>query len=311
MDLGVLFVALAAASWGTLGVIASGLNDAGFSGFEVAALRVLFAAVALLVAAPLVLRPHIRAMLRQWRLLIAHSLIGVLVYNVTYFLAIGEMGVTFSVGLLYTAPVWTLLFAAVLLGERPTPLRAMLASGACAGVALTLGIGGGGPVPAATGIALGLASGASYALYPVIGKKAVKRVHPTALLFSSFIVSGLAFLALPPTWSGLARLGATGGVTAWAALLAMSLFGTIFSYFLFTRGLRTVPASAVAVITTMEPLVAITLAATILGEALSPLQYLGIGLIIASSVLSSRLGARTARQAKPPAPAASEATTGG
>ncbi len=292
MSVGVLFVALAAASWGTLGVIATGLIDAGFTGFEVAALRVLFSAIALLAAAPLVLRSYIRTMLRHWPLLAAHSLIGVLFYNVAYFLAIAEMGVTFSVGLLYTSPVWTLLFAAILLGERPTPLRVALASGACVGVALTLGIGGGGTVPSATGIVLGLAAGASYALYPVIGKKAVKRVHSTALLFSSFIISGLATLTLSPTWSGLRRLGETSGSDAWAALLVMSLFGTIFSYFLFTRGLHTVPASTIAVITTIEPLVAIALAATILDEALSLLQYLGIGLIIASGVFSSRLGAR-------------------
>lgn len=66
----------------------------------------------------------------------------------------------------------------------------------------------------------------------------------------------------------------------------MSLFGAIFSYFLFTRGIQTVSASSVAVITTVEPLVAIMLAGAFLGEHLTVLQYVGISLIVVCGMLS-------------------------
>ncbi|MFD2192053.1 DMT family transporter [Pistricoccus aurantiacus] len=289
MPIGILFIALAAASWGTLGVLASGLITAGFHGFEVAALRVLLSACILLIVSPRVLRPYLAVIRAHWPILCVHSLIGVFFYNTLYFLAIGEVGVTFSVGLLYTAPIWALVFAIFILGERPSWLRSLLALGACIGVMLTLGVGGVGTTPSMIGIFLGIASGATYALYPVIGKRAIRQVPPTVLLFSSFLVSGLVFAVLPPTWDGMARLAESGSLSVWTALLAMSLFGTIFSYFLFTRGIQTVPASSVAVVTTIEPLVAIMLASTFLKEHLSILQYSGISLIILCSVLSGLL----------------------
>lgn len=186
-----------------MGVLASGLITAGFNGFEVAALRVLLSACILLIVLPRVLRPHLAAIRVHWPILCVHSLIGVLFYNILYFLAIGEVGVTFSVGLLYTAPIWALVFAIFILGERPSWLRSLLALGACIGVILTLSLGGVGTTPSVSGIFLGLASGATYALYPVIGKRAIRQVSPTVLLFSSFLVSGLAFAVLPPAWRGL------------------------------------------------------------------------------------------------------------
>lgn len=292
MRIGMLFIALAAASWGTLGVLASGLITAGFNGFEVAALRVLLSACFLLIVSPQVLRPHLAAIRSHWPILCVHSLIGVFSYNALYFLAIGEVGVSFSVGLLYTAPIWALVFAIFILGERPSWLRSLLALGACTGVMLTLGVGGVGATPSVIGVFLGLASGATYALYPVIGKRAIYHVPPTVLLFSSFLVSGLVFATLPSTWDGIARLMESKSLSVWTLLLSMTLFGTIFSYFLFTRGMKTVPASSVVVVTTIEPLVAIMLASTFLKEHLSILQYFGISLIILCSVLSGLLNTK-------------------
>jgi len=78
-------------------------------------------------------------------------------------------------------------------------------------------------------------------------------------------------------------------LSVWMLLLTMSLFGTIFSYFLFTRGIKMVPASSVGVVTTLEPLVAIVLASALLNEHLTILQYFGIFLIVLFSILSGLL----------------------
>ncbi|SHM24166.1 DMT family transporter [Vreelandella subglaciescola] len=289
MPIGMLYIALAASSWGTLGILASGLIAVGFNGFEVAALRVLLSACVLLVISPRVLRPHLATIRRHWPILCIHSLIGVFFYNVLYFIAIEEVGVTFSVGLLYTAPIWALVFSIFILGERLSWLRSLSALGACTGVMLTLGVGGVGSTPSVMGVLLGLAAGATYALYPVIGKRAIYHVPPTVLLFSSFLISGLAFASTPPAWDGVARLMESESLSVWMLLLTMSLFGTIFSYFLFTRGIKMVPASSVGVVTTLEPLVAIVLASALLNEHLTILQYFGIFLIVLFSILSGLL----------------------
>jgi len=303
MTFGLILVAAAAAIWGTLGIVATGLNQAGFTGFDVAALRVVFSAVALAAAAPVLLRHDLGELRRHAPVLIIHAFIGVFVYNATYFLAVAEAGVTVAVGLLYTAPIWAIVFGAILLGERPTRLRIALALAACGGVALTLGGPGAARAPSIAGIGFGLAAGASYALYTVIGKKAVTDLNPTAVLFSSFLVGGAFFLAVPASWQALGRLGALeppAVAEVWGSLLAISLVGTIFSYFLFTRGIRRVPAASAAVVTTAEPLVAVALAAALLGETLTPLHYAGIGLIVFCGVASSVSGTRD-RRVTPPA----------
>ncbi len=76
------------------------------------------------------------------------------------------------------------------------------------------------------------------------------------VLFSSFVIGGIVFLAVPATLSALARLGdsdAVGTHRVWTALLAISLIGTIVAHFLFTPGIARITASSAAVITTIEP----------------------------------------------------------
>lgn len=288
MNKGALSVAAAGMLWGTLGIFGVVLNRNGFSGPQVAVLRIVCSAVCLLVLLPFVAR-YLSSLRTQWLLAVAHSIFGVLCYNVTYFMAVDRLGPAYAVSLLYTAPIWVLLLGALFLGERLTVLRAVLATLAFLGVVCLVGSSAeAGPLGWA-GVTAGLASGFFYALYAVMGKRLLRDIHPTAVLFTSFIVSALAVCLWPLTWGAVDQLATTAGPAVWFALFAISALGTVFSYFLFTRGLRWIPASNGAVLTTLEPFTAVVLAYVLFDERLRAVQWLGLLLILGCGVFSARL----------------------
>ena len=112
-----VYVAAAAAIWGTLGVIASLLAARGYSPAEISAFRVVISAAAIAAASFVFLRIDIRGLIACLPIAIAQSVFGVLLYNLAYFQSVKASGVTYAVCLLYTAPVWALFFSIWILKE--------------------------------------------------------------------------------------------------------------------------------------------------------------------------------------------------
>ena len=289
-----IYVAAAAAVWGTLGIIASLLAARGYSPGEIAAFRVVISAAVIGAAALIFLRIDIRALMGCLPIAIAQSVFGVLLYNLAYFQSVEASGVTYAVCLLYTAPVWALFFSIWILEENFEWRKLGLALAALLGVVLVVYSGQSTQRVGAFGLSMGLASGACYALYPTLGQRLLRRIDSSTLLASSFGISAVVFVITPFFWQGAHRLWHHPAAWSWGLVLAISLFGTLFSYFLFTRGLRTVRSSAVAVITTIEPLTAMVLMAVFFGQTLDFPQYAGVALILAASIRSGQLGSRAA-----------------
>ena len=286
------YILSAAMIWGTLGVIGASLNLSGYTGFEVAALRIILSACALCVALPAVWAEFVSAVQKIPVRLIVQALSGVVAYNVFYFLAIERVGVTLSVCLLYSSPFWTLLFVRALFGAKTSPAQLALAGCAIGGVVATVGLNLEDSPLSGAGVVYGLAAGASYALYYVIGKRALDDISPNVLLVSSFLVGAIGFLFIPESWSALAKLVNETRAPVWTLFVGISLIGTVLSYFLFTRGIQTTSPPAISILTTVEPLTAVVLAAVLFSEELSALQYLGLCLIIGASAASGFLGRR-------------------
>ncbi len=107
-----------------------------------------------------------------------------------------------------------------------------------------------------------------------------------------FFVGALGFLLIPESWHAIAKLVNETRAPVWTLFILISLIGTVFSYFLFTRGIQAASPPSISVLTTVEPLTAVMLAAVLFGEELSALQYLGLGLIIGASAASGFFGRR-------------------
>jgi DME family drug/metabolite transporter len=285
MNAGVIMVAIGAALAGTLGTFGLVLNDAGFTGFQVASIRMLITSLTLLAFYPLFFRGTFQLMRANWKLLLPHSLAGVFGFNMFFFIATEYLGITLAVALLYTAPIWVMILAKLFLGEQSDWLRWGLAFCAVLGVAFILNAQGSDINLSIFGLIFGFGSAVGYAIFAVLGKAALGRLSATQLLFSAFTIGVPVLLLFPQTWQALTQLFQTSEFKVWGSFFAVGWFGTILINLFYMRGLKRISASTATVITTVEPLVATMLAVFFVGEILSFTQYLGVALIILSATM--------------------------
>jgi drug/metabolite transporter (DMT)-like permease len=188
--------------------------------------------------------------------------------------------------LIATAPVFIAFFARLGLGER-LRLRQWLGMGVGllgSFVVVTQGRLGAGAFLSAAGIGdlMVLESAAAWGAYTAAGKGLLARYMPIAITAYGL---GLGVVLAMPVWlaaggaADLARLSGRG----WTALLFLGSCGTGLAYLLWYRAMLRRPAGVVGAYMFLQPLIASSLAAFLLGETLTVPTIAG-GLIILAGV---------------------------
>ena len=280
----ILAAVLAAFVWGlTFIAIKLGVQEA--PPFLMTALR--FSAAALPLA--LILRPPAAPA----RLVVAYgAAIGFAQFGLL-FLAV-RLGMPAGLAsLVVQAQVYfTLLFAALVFGERPTFAQGLGAAISLFGMGL---IGSGRLQNASLGpFALTLGAAMFWGVGNIIGKT-MGRVDPVALMAWSSLVPPLPMLALSFAFSPHETLAAlrAPSLTLILSVLFLAYGGTIFSYGLWARLLARYPASAVAPFALLVPVVGMAAARTWFGEVVSPVEWAGAALVMAGlavNVFGARWG---------------------
>ena len=194
--------------------------------------------------------------------------------------------------LVYTYPVVVTLLGAALGLDRfgRAELCALLACGA--GLALLLGhsVHSGSPL----GIVLALLAGLLYAVYILASSRFSRNVDPLGaswvVLTTAGIMHALCACATDPSWPASAQ--------GWAALIALSVFCSALAVAAFLVGLRHVGPTMASVLSTLEPVVTVTLGIGFLGESLG-LTSLAGSLMVLGAVIGLALsrGRATVAQA--------------
>ena len=287
---GYLLVALAALLWALLGVFSKRLLAAGVPPTEIAFWR------AALGGAAFVLHASLRGRLRvrngtDLAALAAFAAVGVTLFYAALNLAIDAGGVSLAFVLLYSAPAFVAVLAALLLGERLTLRKSVLVALSIAGVVLVARAGGGEARVGTAAIAWGLTAGLSYASYYLFGKWILARYAPVTIYA---VVMPLGALGLAP----LVRFEAVRLATPemWLDLALMALLSTYLAYLVYYTGLRRTEASRAVLVATIEPVAAAVLAAALFGERLGPWGLVGGALVLTAAVLSSLPAARARRR---------------
>ena len=292
MLLGLLLIAVAAASWGTTGATMTLLSrEAAASPLLVGWSRLAVAAPCLVLAAVVSSRSAApSAARRAWPALADLPLCAALglalaAYQVCYFRAVTLVGVAAAALLaICSAPLLIAVLAALFLGERLTPIVRLSLGMAVAGTALlVVGPRGLDQVTGHFGLGalLALGAGVSYAVYAVAAKGLLARVTPIAV---SAITFALAAVFLAPALAG--EVAPTRALIAgWPLLLYLGLGPTAVAYTLFTAGLTRVPATAAGIVSLLEPLTATTLGLLVFGERLGAVGFTGALLLLAALAL--------------------------
>ena len=265
----VLFVVII---WG-LAFVATrwALDD--FSPSQLTTLRFLIAAA----PACLLARPPV-----PWRILVP---IGLTLFTGQFLLQFFGMAAGMPPGLaaivVQTQALFTILFAALALGERPGRRESGGAALSFAGLAL-IALTVGRDLTAAGFVLTGL-SAVSWG----VGNVLVKRLPPVDMLRLMVwlsLIPPLPSLALSLALDGPRAFGTALAASSWlgrGAALYLGLIATVLAYALWGGLLRRYPAATVAPFALLIPFVAAGASSLAFGERFGPLRLAGMALVLA------------------------------
>lgn len=277
-----LFILMAAALWGCLGVFLNLLTAAGLTSMQSVAVRTGTATVLYFVYLWVTDRKALNINPRDCRYFIGTGILSVVFFNWCYFNTIQLSSLSVAAVLLYTSPAFVMLLSALLFHEPVTrrKLAALLLTFlGCTLVTGLLPLGGG--ISPKT-LLFGLGAGFGYALYTIFSKFALEKYAPGTVSFYTFLFATLAALPM----SGL--LGELHLLLSWNGVmggLGMGIFCCILPYVFYTEGLRHAEAGKAAILATAEPFVAALLGIVFFHEVLTPFKLLGMAAILFSIVL--------------------------
>lgn len=226
---------------------------------------------------------------RTHRLLFVESLLGNFLFSICMLFGVA-LSSAVSAGVIMAAiPAAVAVLGWLWLGERISARIAVAITMAVAGIALLWADRGPSSVSERAWLGHLLLVGAVLceAAYAVIGKSLTAKLSPrriTALIN----LWGLALMTPLGLWSAASFDWSGPPVWIWFLLLFYGLAASVWSVWLWMTGLRGVNASEAGVFTVMLPISASLVGVLALGERLSPMQWLAMGLALGGLWLATQ-----------------------
>lgn len=291
---GYLYIASAAFLWG----IAATLGRAAFTG------RVLPKGQALRPIDPLILSQsratlsfivllialillrgwkRLRLPIADFRRMFVLGILGVAASNYLYYLAIQRTNVATAIILQYTAPILVLLYTVARGLQKPTMQRVATVALAVTGIALVIGIFGSGGFRLDTiGVLAALGAAFSFAFYNIGGHSILARYDRWTVLLYVIFSASLFWIVVNPPWK-IASAHYSG--SQWLFLLIFSMVSVLAPFSLYFAGLQHLEPTRAIVVSCLEPVFSIVIAAVTMGEVMKPLQTVGIVLVLIAIVI--------------------------
>jgi len=287
---GYIYIAAATFFWG----ISATLGRAAFTGrlpglHQVNAIDPLIlsqgrATFSFLVLLPILMllrgRHSLRLPARDLGQLFLIGILGVAASNYFYYLAIQRTNVATAIIVQYTAPIWVLLYTVARRLQKPTLQQIAAVGLAVTGIALVIGLfGGGGLRLDAVGLFAALLAAFSFAFYNIGGHDILARRDRWIVLLYTTCSASLFWLVVNPPWRLIA---AHYSAAQWLFLLLFSLLSVLAPFAFYFAGLQHLEPTRAIVVSCLEPVFSIVIAAIALGELMRPLQVIGIVFVLAA-----------------------------
>lgn len=176
----------------------------------------------------------------------------------------------------YFAPVIVTIICPILFHEKLTKKQIICFIMSTLGLVMITGISDIGGGSDFIGILFGLGAAVFYATVILLNKfiKNVEGIHRTFLQFISAIIILIPYV-LSTSGITLGNLNSIG----WVNLLIVGLIHTGVTYCMYFSSLKELPGQKAAILSYIDPLVAVIISVTILGETMTPWQIIG-GILI-------------------------------
>ena len=184
----------------------------------------------------------------------------------------------------YFAPIIVMAVCPLLFKEKMTPKQILCFGISTVGLVLITGIASGGTQDL-VGIAFGLGAAVFYATVMLLNKfiKGVAGLHRTFVQFLAAILVLAPYVAFTGGFTLMVLDG-----TGWTNLLIVGLVHTGITYCMYFSALKELPGQKVAILSYIDPLVAVAVSVLWLSEEITLPQIVG-GLLILGFTLWSEL----------------------
>jgi len=284
---GTLMILTAALGWASSGTAAKHLFLMGVTPAGLVQMRATLATVLIGLWIAMTRPALFRVKTKDLPRILALGFFGMAMVQFTYLFAISRIHVAVAILMQYMAPVfiffWTLAFGA----KKPKLISAAAISVTVIGCYFVsgaydfdfseldlLGLGS------------GLASAVSFALYTLLGEGLVGRYDPRSVTFHAFLVAAVTWNIMGAPFSFVAKCG-DPAFLFWG--LYVVVIGTVVPFLLYVAGMRCVSSVNASITATTEPIFAGLISWVFIGEALTPVQMAGAGLVLLSvAVLTAK-----------------------
>ena len=274
--------AVMSVTWGASYLLIKIGIEGGVPAADVAWLRVAIAAIILVVLAWRA--GTLQTLSGRWRWVAAYAVAEI---SIPFpLIALGEVHIASSLAAILIASVPLIVTVLSLRfdpSERPTPMRALGLAIGFVGVIALVGIDVAGSSAEVLGALAVLVGAVGYAIGPMLVKLGMDGIDGRAAMGGSLVIATL--ILAPFAAVDLPRRMPTAG--ALAAVAALGVFCTAMAFVVYTVLVREAGTGRATIITYVNPLVAVVLGVTLLGERPGPGALVGLALILAGSWLST------------------------
>jgi drug/metabolite transporter (DMT)-like permease len=251
--------------------------------------------MALLVLAPiLIMRKRSALALRASHLVqfCILGIVGLAASNFFYYFAIEKTSVATAIVLQYVAPAWVLLYMVARKLQRPTAQRILGVLLAVIGCAFAVGelsaragfpwIGLSGVRFSTIGVLAAEGAAISFAFYNVYAQHLLQSYPRWTVLFYALFGAAAFWIVVNPPWK-IAAQHYTGAQWLFMAVFSMTSMLVPFSFYF--AGLQYLDPTRAIVTSCLEPVFAILLTAVFLSEYVSPMQIVGMIIVLSATFL--------------------------
>jgi drug/metabolite transporter (DMT)-like permease len=273
--IGILLIVISAASFGTLAIFGRFLYADGLDIFTMLFLR--FGVAALVKMVILLARkekfPRGRILLQ----LIGMGALGYVGQSFSYLTAIKYASAGLVALLLYLYPMFVFVLSVIVLHEKATWVKIVAIIIALLGTALTVDPAGG----QLLGILLAISAALIYSVYIIVGTNVMRHVSAVQSSVVIFASAGAVYGILM-VFNGVHLPSTSSG---WINTVGIVLVATVIPVVAFLAGLERIGPTSAAMLSTLEPVVTVLLAAWIFGERLQSIALFGGGMILIAVIM--------------------------
>ena len=276
-----LSVIAAGVLWGIISIFIKGLNGGNLSPVQILQLRAIIASVLMAPCLFIIDKKLLCFELKDIWMFIGTGVISLTFFSLCYFQTIIESGASVAVILLYTSPIFVILFSLALFKEKVTAVKLTALIMTFVGCILVSGLGRDGGGITAKGFIVGLGSGLGYALYSIFSRYALKKYHVLTITFYTFLFSGITIIP----FSGLEMNSIISQPQLLLYGVGIAMFCTVLPYLFYTYGMTRLETGKAAILVTVEPLVGTLVGCCLYGEPMTVVKAFGILLTFGAVIL--------------------------